>query len=120
MTEYLSKADVRGHKGEIVPFEAEEIGGTLPLRALGFRTMLEVQKIEDDVERALEFIRQGIVDPETGGPMFEVDEFLEVVDHWPVPLFKRLAERLKDLSGADEVELEKNSDEITKGGSPIS
>lgn len=123
MTEYLKKDTIKQFRGEVVPHEVPELGGTLPLRAIGFRDIMEVQEIEDDVERALAFIRLGIVDPETGEPMFDGDEFIEVVNHWSTPIIQGLANKLKELSGADQETretIEGNSSETTKGGLPIS
>lgn len=123
MAEFLTKEKVLEFKGEVFEFNAPELEGTIPLRAIGFRDLMEVQKIEDDVERAIAFIRLGIPDPETGEPMFGEKEFEHVANHWPVSLIKRLADRLRELSGADEetrTTIEGNSEETTKGDSPIS
>jgi hypothetical protein len=120
---YLSKEKIQEFRGEIVEFEAPELGGSLPLRAIGFKDLMAVQEIEDDVERAVEFIRIGIVDTESGGPMFGADEFPGVVNYWTNALIKRVADKLGELSGADiktAEELEGNSDETLKGGSPTS
>lgn len=120
MTQYLSRDTVRGFRGKIEPFEVEEMGGALALRAVGFKTAMRVQEIEDEVERAVEFIRNGIIDPETGQPMFGADEFPEIVNNWSVDLFKRIADKLKDLSGTEMREAEGNSSATPKGGSPTS
>lgn len=123
MSEFLTRDKVLAYRGEIVEFDAPELGGSLPLRAIGFRDLMEVQKIADDVERAVAFIRLGIVDPESGEPMFGEEEFPAIANHWSTGLFKGVAEKLRDLSGADEdtqAAIEGNSEQTQEGGSPIS
>lgn len=121
MTEYLSKERVKAFKGNIIAFHAEELGGALPLRAVGFRDAIAIGEIENDVDRAIAFLRLGIPDPETGEPMFATEEeFAEASQHWSNGLFKDLAEKLKELSGIEMEEAEGNLPGIQKGGSPTS
>jgi hypothetical protein len=95
-------------KPELTPFEVPELGGWLALRPIPLRDQMRLNEIQDPFLRVVHFVRAGIADPETGGPLYaDEDEFLEVLDSWSPAVLMGIGQKLHELSGTTPEAVEK-------------
>lgn len=99
-TKALGKAELRAASDRpVVLFDVPDLG-TVALRGLSMGGVLDVQKLEDDHAKTQEVVRLGLVDQEAGQPLFEREEFGEVMGAWGSRTVKLIGEKVNELSGA--------------------